>query len=352
MILAADGFYYSTGVPYGAGTLENSSRGSDETSWSNGESPVAYLELFLWQGERFKVGSNGEIMYGVLQDDPVLRSLLENESPLLQKGFRDGMRYVGFAIQCDVRSQLGYAFMNPASRTFSDFHNTDAETLGYNSVFYPNMQAVMAAGGWNVSARQLRMADGEESRFHSLAQAIGLPAARSPWVYGLNFARYPALAPENVVYSLYRLLGQTVIVPMGARSQEPWEGDLYVLETVRWLRPGPVSWKIVLALLTIWTTITVSLSIWTLFTKRWAPTLGGFELFRLGAEYTNEVHRFQDRRFEGCTMALRDIPGMIGAMPGDKLGAEESFIGLSENVASRDGRYVFDRGQAGLHRSA
>jgi hypothetical protein len=349
MILAADGTYYGNG--YGASTLEDSIRGPETSSPTTNAPPTAYLEIFLWQGDYLYQDSGTTPPTNFTVDDPILRGLLDSESPRLQKGSSGGTPYVGFAVQCEVRSQLGYASINPATRTFTNFTGVPALSMGGdNDVFYPNMQAVMAVGDWDDSAYKLRVAHAMESRFHSLAQAIGLPA-RKTILNDVDVGRYPALTPENVVYSLYRLLGQTVIVPMGARSQEPWEGDLYVLETVRWLRPGPVPWQVVLALLATWTILTVSLSIWTLFTKRWAPTLGGFEFFRLGADYTNEVHRFNSRRFEGSATALGGIPGMIGVMPGGMAGAQEGFIGLSENAAERDRRYAFDRGQAGMHRS-
>ena len=101
-------------------------------------------------------------------------------------------------------------------------------------------------------------------------------------------------------------------------------------------------WEPVFALLALWTAVTVGVSIWTLFNRRWAPTLNGFELFRFGAQYTDDINAFDAGRFEACAR-LRAIPGMVGVLPGQADGGEAGFIGLSENVADQNGRYVYDR---------
>jgi hypothetical protein len=242
MILAADGDWLPG--EYGEATLEASLRGCNKTSdWllpsdCRDRTPTALLELFLWQGEDLP---DPKIPGKVPANDSVLQELLASESPLLQKGSSDGLRYVGFAVQCDVRSQLGYASIDPTRRTFANFSKSPAlSILGMKSVFYPNMQAVMAVGDWG--SDELRKARANEYRFDSIAQSIGLPAATKTYFSGAGAPRYPALTPENVAYSLYRLLGQSVIVPMGARSQDPWEGDLYVLGSDRAGYRGRLSW--------------------------------------------------------------------------------------------------------------
>ena len=128
-------------------------------------------------------------------------------------------------------------------------------------------------------------------------------------------AAYPALTPENVTLAAYKLLGEAVIAMMGPGCQEPWLGDLYAFETIYWLRPGPVPWQLVLVLLATWTLLVVSASILTLFTKRWTLALSGFDFFRFGAQFSDQVNSFSSRRFDWCD-ALHVMPGMVGVMEG------------------------------------
>jgi hypothetical protein len=44
---------------------------------------------------------------------------------------------------------------------------------------------------------------------------------------------------------------------------------------------------------------------------RWGPTLSGFEMFKLGAQYRDEVQGFQTGGYQGCTGSLRAIPRMV-----------------------------------------
>lgn len=123
---------------------------------------------------------------------------------------------------------------------------------------------------------------------------------------------------------------------MGSSAQESWEGDLRGLKPTHYLKTGVVPWQAILMLLALWTVFIVGRSIWLAFTKRWAPTLGGFELFKFGADFNQEVNDFGSLRFEKCE-PLRAIPGMVGALPGNANGGDEGFIRLSENFASSDG---------------
>lgn len=216
----------------------------------------------------------------------------------------------------------------------------------------------MALSDWNTKSYAPRQIDqgGLDSRIVSLNQGIGR-SAREMCVLdcdtedAFSASRYLALTPQNATLSLYRLLGHSVIVGMGAKSQEAWEGELFLLDPARWLKQGPIPWQIVLGLLGLWAIVTSGLSVWTLFTKRWAPTMSGFELFRFGAQYQEEVNQFSSGSFGGCEV-LEIIPGMVGTLPGGSVtGTTSGFIGLSEMQADPNGRYVHDRRRAAAYRA-
>jgi hypothetical protein len=154
------------------------------------------------------------------------------------------------------------------------------------------------------------------------------------------FTCYPPLKTENLTLAMYELLGESVIVLIGEDEIEPWTSpDLHSLAPARYLRPGVVPWQPKLALLSLCAMIISLCALYTtLFVgPRWAPTLNGFELFKLSAQYQDETHRFETVKFQGCTESLKPIPGMVemlsghGSAGGDRLGS----IGLSENVADR-----------------
>jgi hypothetical protein len=329
--------------------------GGQPTNTADGSIPTALLELFLWQAE-----SEAQ--------DPRMKALSSSTSPLLIRdtvvsdptySIPNGSAIVGMSIQCSVQATVGYATVSPQTRTYRSFSITNTTGMGGDQdVYGPQILSIMALGDFDPRFYSMRQIDvgGFESRWVSLHQGIGDPASRicmkacnssDPFERSDNLVHL-ALMPENVTYSLYRLLGQSVISSMGAGSQDPWQGDLVLLEDTRWLKPGPVSYKPVLALFALWAAMTVAMSLWTMWHRRWAPALGGFDLFRFGAPYAEEIQdRFAGRSFEHCGGALADLPGMVGVLPGGEVDGTKGFIGLSENVADSRGEFVWTRAKAG-----
>jgi hypothetical protein len=86
--------------------------------------------------------------------------------------------------------------------------------------------------------------------------------------------------------------------------------------------------------------------VWKLGRKRWAAKLDGFEMFRFGAQYRDEVNAFRADRFEKCE-GLNDMPGMVGWLGGEVDGGKEGFVGLSNGTADQNGVFVFERARAG-----
>ncbi len=182
--------------------------------------------------------------------------------------------------------------------------------------------------------------------------ALGIaPQSRlSQRVAGRYDFRYPALRPEDVQLALHKLLGETLIVSMDRSGHSPWQGSLRALDDVVYLKRGVVPFWLILALLGLWAMLHIGMTLAALRRKRWAATLGGFEFFRFGAAYREEVSTLEHSRFEQC-LSLADIPGMVGVLHGDLEVVEPSFIGLSEVPARQDGVFVFDRHRAARYSS-
>jgi hypothetical protein len=321
--------------------------------------PTALLELFLWQAE----SEAQDPRMKLLQNDP--SSLLTRATVAYDPTYSisNDTAVIGMSIQCHIRATVGYATINPQTRAYHDFSITNTTGMGGDmDVYGPQILSVMSLGDYDPRTYSMRQIDtgGFESRWVSLHQGIGDPASRicmqgcnssDPFVRSENLVHL-ALTPANLTYTLYRLLGQSIIASMGAGSQDPWQGDLVLLEDTRGLKPGPVSYKPVLVLLTLWTVITVGMSLWTMFHRRWAPALSGFELFRFGAPYEEEIQeRLTGRGFEDCGGALNGLPGMVGVLPGGELDGTKGFLGLSESPADSRGEFVWKRSDAGKFRA-
>jgi hypothetical protein len=149
----------------------------------------------------------------------------------------------------------------------------------------------------------------------------------------------PQLTAAAVQHAVYKLLGETVVALVADMNLFPWYGDLYTLCPTKYLVTGVVSWKIVLALLALWASMICFGAIWLLVFAgpRWAPTLNGFEMFKFGAQYGEEVSQFRTAEPGGCMDVLDHVLGMVGLLLGNGLGEDVrlGFIGLSECEITR-----------------
>ena len=306
-------------------------------------------------------------------NDSTVNSLVNDTFSLLRKGTFDvetvhssstspefmPVAFVGFAVQCSIQAAVGQAKVNPSTRTFDNFSEIPWQDMYSNHTTSP--YPLTALAHWAFGEGRL------QDYWNWIHEGLGQSAVRFCSLDDCSLSdnttsldgssrypkgsRYPALSPHDMMLSLYRLYGHTLITTLGAHSEEPRTSpDLFVLESARWLKPGPVPWQLVLGLLAIWAIAVASLSAYTLFTRRWAPILNGFELFRFGAQYGEQVNDFRTGRFETCD-ELNNIPGMVGVLAGTGTDAKaraasEGFIGLSEREARSDGRFVYDRRKA------
>ncbi|KAH0541619.1 hypothetical protein FGG08_003909 [Glutinoglossum americanum] len=258
----------------------------------------------------------------------------------------------GFGIVCDFSSTVGFATLDARRRTFSHFNESAATT---NQA--PNPSTIDETPGILAIQTLVLGALGSMGFGGSTACSDGQSITCNQWL-GANLAtggvptlvrgsgnvsstRYPALSPERMQMATYKLAGEVAIAMMAAGPGE-WTGKLMGLEHAHDLVPGIMPWAPVLALLMLWMVITVVPTFFVLFQLRWASTLGGFELFKMGAEWGDAVHEIQDQDFQSCT-SLTKVPGMIGDMENS---APRGFIGLSRSVATKRREYVYDRALA------
>jgi hypothetical protein len=328
------------------------------------------FEMLLWQA--------GETGLGTFRDDEIFKNYKDHPSSLITvhngstKLFKhqtandsdvDSGVYVGFGVHCDIKSAVGTADLDPDTRTFSSFKRGYAAPSNVTFLFPFNLGSVQVQAMASMSGNQYwgnvdgALAPREEADMDAtlagVHKSIGSSMRRRADDDFGAFLYYPTLTTEDLTLAMYKLVGESVIALMGEGGLNPSTSTtLHTVTPAKNLRPGAVPWQLVLILLAVWA-ISTSLSalVAVLFAgPRWAPTLSGFELFKFGAQYQDEVHQFETVDFQRCTRSLTAIPGMVGVLLGTgKAGAGEvGFIGLSEKVADKwnNVRYTLDRERA------
>lgn len=349
LMVASDGATYGD-PPYchksnhDSMTLDNYTRPLTEVT-------TGVLEAYLWQG--LMPGKDDATMDQLLQsasESISVATAFSNFSSLYE---RIEIPIIGFGVHCDVISAVGTADVDPARRTYSSFLRGSSRSLGTDQMAYPvQVQAFRAIADYDQRTYKLQARDASQTDSSWVAAhfAIGL----LPYLDKMDArdtipsepdVSFPALTPLNLTNAMYKLLGESVIALMGPGTHNSSYGDLYGLKPIRYLKPGSVDWRIVLGLLSLWTLLFLSASIWMAFQRRWASSLTGFEFFKFGAQNPVHVNNFSSRRFEKCT-PLRNIPGMVGTLSGNVIDGDEGFIGLSKQEAMMNGMFVYDRAKS------
>ncbi|KAK8090640.1 hypothetical protein PG994_000145 [Apiospora phragmitis] len=168
----------------------------------------------------------------------------------------------------------------------------------------------------------------------------------NPWMgasMALNLASYtvnstrnyaqlqlPLITPEQMTLAMYKIFGVTAAAMMGP-GPGSWtsEGGLYGLDPANDLVTGRVPYQVVAVTLVVWALLTVLPQVWALlfWGRRWAATLDGFVLFRLGAEWRDDIHKLtSDNLGDSGTDCLVRVPGLVGEI--QKSSSREDGIGL------------------------
>ena len=335
------------------------------------------LEVYLWQSRNVAPAAL----------DPGIQLFAKHSPNLVKVEGTTQTPWFGFNVHCDVTSAVGFATLDPAHRTFSNFTRH-----GYTNVpgflnqgprfinyFEPlQIQALLSffptatspPGTFNRSAVEIRNILGNWRDIHQSLNSEQVNVV----LEGYTLPSYPLLTPPDLQRSLYKLLGHTLIAYMDettadadrrklAEMQNFTNGigsELYALKPSTYIVAGPVPWQFVLALLAIWAFTTSVSGLWMLVLARprWAPTLSAYEMFKFGARYEGVVDQFTSVDFQANTLALRKIPGMVGLLSGTGIdrpvAGEKSkpyLMGLSEvplgkELQTRTTEFTFDRARA------
>ena len=377
LVVAADGFFdnvLNVNSPY-TSVSNHDYLTFDSIEGKQPESSVttSMFEMFLWEGSIF--------------GDQVLQKLTTEHSDLIKvitrplggglpHGLGTPVKFAGIGIHCEMKTAVGQAVLDPSRRTFSAFErglaksnaNTALANLGLYDVMPPQILAISSLAaqqgyeGGLLGPLTSRDPDGQSTFDQTwIAAHAAINSAPIPPSAGKNGdtvieRSFHALTPNDLRLAMYKLLGESIIAMMDEGGVDPWVGDLRSLSPARYLISGAVSWIPVFILLSIWALVLSSATIWMVCFAgpRWAPSLNGFEMFKFGAQYTEEVDDLETVDFQGCGSALKRVPGMVGMLPGgekrigrnDKLG----FIGLSENSAEKGALYTMDRKKAAASR--
>ncbi|KAJ9657002.1 hypothetical protein H2198_004602 [Neophaeococcomyces mojaviensis] len=318
--------------------------------------------------------------------DDVLRELIKGNSSdpvdvIYSPSYN--ITFTGIAVHCDIATASGHAQLNPMHRTFSSFQRFAALSNVARNIIYlltwntfkagqiadlstPQVLAASLVNGNQViNDTSLASSDTTTSNdqvWAALHNAIGSApmeptfGAQAWGKSGSGWAWYRGLRPKDLQLAMYKLLGESVIVLMDEGGTDVWEGKLHLLKSTTYLAEGVLSWICVLVLLSLWALVLCFGALWTAFLAgpRWAPTLDGYEMLKFGAQHADEVNSFEKDKFQGSTQALQRIPGMVGILPGmgraSSNGNKLGFIGLSENVASKDIAYTMNRSEAATNR--
>lgn len=305
---------------------------------------VGSLEMLMWQVERPRY-----------EKDEVLTNMTTNPIVMASKS-SDNLTYLGYGVQCNASSDIGWANLDARQATFSNFIRESAEmnvidmTSANSLMSLPELPGPFAIQslvfgalskltlGYMGEPTCMPGTDHICSVFYGANVATGgLPnlAPASTSTTGGHILQMPAIDPARMTYAIYKLFGQTAAAMMQVGPGD-WTAELKGLDATNDITPGKVPWQLVLALLGLWTIITVVPQTWVFLERRWSSTLEAFELFRFGAEYSEAVQQFQSNDFSENTV-LRSMPGMVGDLePGGRTG----FIGLSRYSAKPTRNFV------------
>ncbi|KAK8097442.1 hypothetical protein PG984_016581 [Apiospora sp. TS-2023a] len=186
--------------------------------------------------------------------------------------------------------------------------------------------------------------------------ALNLPSYGVDDSVGNLVLQQPLIRPEQMTVAMYKLFGVAAATMMG-QGPGNWtsERGLYRLDPANDLVTGRVPYQIVEVTLVVWAVSTVLPQVWAFlfWGRRWAATLDGFVLFRLGAEWKDVVHKLSsDNLADSGTDCLMHVPGLVGDMQKDgsredrtelhgggyrlRAGLDNSigFVGLSDETAT------------------
>lgn len=328
-------------------------------------------EMVLWQSINTAQGFSTD------QDQEWLE--MKESSMVVSSG-----DYLGYGLQCSVYSTVGTASLSAITNTFSDFRPQQAtygntfltwdalENLGVYAIQTLVYAAFTSAGiNWQ----------GYGGRSH-LCTTDTIFSTCNGW-YGANTAtngqpmhiplsgrshlqnstessgfviQYPVISPQRMALAMHKLFGEVAIALMATGPGNWTDPALKGLEPMTDIVPGVLPYQLVMALLALWTLLTVLPQLLvpsSFFGRRWASVLDGFAMFRFGAEWRDAVHELRGGDIASQdTSLLCNVPGMVGDLDPRRVreagGVPQAlgFVGLSRYRAetSPNRLYTYHKG--------
>ena len=320
----------------------------DGTDWAPGNGHYSNTALYSLPNKgSFEVVVWQSIDTGRTPDEN-FRNMSTN--PLVT-AFKNGTNLC-FGVQCTVESNVGFAKLDAAKRTYSNFEQrpanlshidlTTAYEIGTPIMEYPgvfSLQSIVFGALSTVSMGYMGApscmpgTDKICNAFYGANLATGMvptfghldpKALNSKYTTTGTLLQIPSISPERMTLAMYKIFGEAAAAMMSIGPAN-WTGELHGLDPASDLVPGKIPWQIVLTLLCLWCAMTVIPQIWTFREPRWSSTLEAFEIFRFGAEWRDAIQQFKSNDFRDNDVLL-DMPGMIGDMTPN---AGNGFIGLT-----------------------
>ncbi|KAI1360314.1 hypothetical protein F5Y08DRAFT_348906 [Xylaria arbuscula] len=236
------------------------------------------LELAIWQS--IPEGFTPDEGFKNMTLNSVVTSL--NDSSVL-----------GYGVRCTVESDVGYATLDVAARTYSAFvkraadsGTNDLTTIGSNiPIFqYPGIFAIQSIVFEVLSTLSLGFLGPPSC-------AAGSDTTCSAF-YGANLAtggvpRISQVGDSQFAKALQ--IPKTASAMMAIGPGNWTNSDLKGLDPTNDLISGIVPWQLVLGLLSLWTVLSTLLQILTFNRARWSQTLEAYAIKRFGANWRDAL---------------------------------------------------------------
>jgi hypothetical protein len=250
------------------------------------------LEIAMWQS--IPVGFKADDGFKNMTSNPLVTPL--NDSSVL-----------GYGVRCTVESDVGYANLNAATRTYSDFIKRAADSATQDlSTIYSNMPIFQYPGVFAIQSIVFQAlstltpgymgspacgagSDTTCSAFYGANLATG-GVPRISQVGDSKFAialQIPTITPERMTLAMYKLFGETASAMMAIGPGNWTSNNLKGLDSANDLEPGVVPWQLVLVLLGIWTMLSIPPQILTFSQSRWSQTIEAYAVKRFGVHWRN-----------------------------------------------------------------
>ncbi|KAK5631103.1 hypothetical protein RRF57_006818 [Xylaria bambusicola] len=252
------------------------------------------LEIAIWQS--IPDGFRPDEGFRNMTSNPLVTQL--NDSSVL-----------GYGVRCIVESDVGYATLDAATRTYSDFvkraadsGTKDLTTIGSNIPLFQQagIFAIQSIVFEVLSTLSLGFlgppscgagSDTTCSAFYGANLATG-GVPRISQVGDSQFARalqIPSITPERMTLALYKLFGEATSAMMAIGPGNWTSSDLKGLDPANDLISGIIPWQLVLVLLALWTTLSTLPQILMFNQARWSQTLEAYAIKRFGAHWRDAL---------------------------------------------------------------